>query len=371
MKILNVDYDNCVTNLTSSIQKHYGLEPYYKTNDIIDKYLEKDYDNVIIFLFDAMGNSIIDANTTENHFLRKHRISKMTSTYPPTTASCTISYLTGLNPISTGWLGWASYFKDLNLAVDNFTNEDTYNKELIPGNNIAYNLLKYEKLGSIIEKKTNGKIKYHEVYPVRTFPQTGCKTLDEFADKIINICNNGGKNYIYAYWNNPDGIMHEVGPKNDEVKSCLAKIAKTLKKIQKHTHNTIGIVSADHSMIDVTPICFYTYYDLVSKLALPFTGDARTPMFFLKDKNDKSFETLFNQYFEGKYKLFSKDEVIKMGLFGTGTPHKMFNDLVGDYVAVATDRYYFMQTPDSHFFKGHHAGATDDEASIPLIIIES
>ena len=65
-----IDYDNCITNLTSSIQKHFGLKPNYKTNQIIDKLLsEKEYENVIVFVYDGMGNSIIDKNTTSNHFL--------------------------------------------------------------------------------------------------------------------------------------------------------------------------------------------------------------------------------------------------------------------------------------------------------------
>ena len=31
-----VNYDNCITNLTSSIQKYYNLTPNYKTNELID-----------------------------------------------------------------------------------------------------------------------------------------------------------------------------------------------------------------------------------------------------------------------------------------------------------------------------------------------
>ena len=66
-----INYDNCITNLTSSIQKHYGLIPNYKTNEIADKLLaEKDYENIIILVCDGLGNSIIDKNTTSNHFLQ-------------------------------------------------------------------------------------------------------------------------------------------------------------------------------------------------------------------------------------------------------------------------------------------------------------
>ena len=39
----HIDYDNCITNLTSSIEKHFNLPPHYKTNKVIDDLLiEKD-----------------------------------------------------------------------------------------------------------------------------------------------------------------------------------------------------------------------------------------------------------------------------------------------------------------------------------------
>ena len=115
----NINYDNCITNLTSSLQKHFGIKVNYKTNPIIDDLLkEKDYQNIIVFVFDAMGESIIEKNTTSNHFLQTHKVSSMYSTFPPTTANATTSYMSGLNPITTGWLGWSTYHKDLNMVVE-------------------------------------------------------------------------------------------------------------------------------------------------------------------------------------------------------------------------------------------------------------
>ena len=49
----------------------------------------------------------------------------------------------------------------------------------------------------------------------------------------------------------------------------------------------------------------------------------------------------------------------------------MINEIVGDYVGVAIDKYYFQQTIDYPLFKGHHAGALKEEASIPIIVIKN
>lgn len=365
----HIDYDNCITNLTSSIEKHFNLPPHYKTNKVVDDLLiEKDYENVILIVFDALGNSIIDKNTTENHFLQKHRISTMSSTYPPTTANCTICYQTGLNPITTGWLGWSTYYKDLDLAIDNFPNVNSITKEVILGDNIAERKMPLSLLGDRIASN-NKDVSFYSVWP--SFKENGCKSLKEFEHRIIKLCNQPGRKFIYAYWSEPDSSMHEEGTSTPHIKKILNDIGKSLHRIQRKTKNTIAIISADHSQVDVTPIALYTYYDLLDCLYAPFSCDSRTPFFFVKEERKEEFVRLFNQYFDGKYKLFSKQEIIDNHVFGYGDEHPLFKDIIGDYVGVAIDKYFFLQTPDYPLFKGHHAGALKEEASIPIIVIKN
>lgn len=365
-----VDYNNCITNLTSSIQKHYGLTPNYKTNELIDNLLsEKDYDNVIIFVFDGMGNTIINKNTTKNHYLQKHKIGKMYATFPPTTANCTTAYITGLNPITSGWLGWATYYKDLDLVVDNFPNCLTTTKEKIEGENIAERKLPTKPLGQIIEEETKGEIKFYSVWP--SFKEGGCVSLKQFAHRITKICKQEGKKFIYAYWEQPDYTMHRTGTKNDSIKKILNEIGKVLHGIERKTKNTIGFVSADHGQVDVVPIAFYTYYDVLDCLHAPFSCDARTPFFFVKDGRKEDFKRLFNKYFSDYFDLFTKEEVIEEHLFGYGKENSLYRDIIGDFVAIAKDKYYFMLTPESHNFKGHHAGSLKDEVEIPIIVFKN
>ena len=62
-----------------------------------------------------------------------------------------------------------------------------------------------------------------------------------------------------------------------------------------------------------------------------------------------------------------------MKLFGKGRYHERFHDFVGDYIAVAKSNaiihYKVTGGKEPHHFKGHHAGVTDEEMLIPLIII--
>lgn len=369
-EIKYVDYNNCITNLTSSIQKYYGLEPYYQTNALIDQKLaNKKYQNIILFVFDALGEAIIKKNTTSEHFLQKHHIGTMHSTFPPTTANCTTSYITGLNPITTGWLGWSTYYKDLERAIDNFPNCDSYSKEKIPGANIAEQKLPTVDIGTLIEEKTNHEVKYYSFWP--SFKENGCHSLKDLTHRIVKLCNQEGQKYIYVYWDEPDLTMHKEGTTSKHAKKIINQIGKILRDIERKTKNTFGIVSADHGQVDVTPIAFYTYYDILKTLRAPFSCDSRTAFFFVKEDQKQEFVELFNKNFASYYDLYSKDEVINNHLFGYGEENKLFKDIIGDYVAVAKDRYYFMQTPSSHNFKGHHAGGLEDEYLLPIIVIEN
>lgn len=366
----NIDYDNCITNITSSIQKFYHLKPNYKTNEQLDRILsEKDYDNVVLLILDGCGNAIIDKNTTENHFLRTHRIGTFKSTYPPTTANCTTAYLSGLNPITTNWLGWSTYYNDLNLGVDNFHNKETMSKELVAGENIAYRKMPFTHMGEIISKNSDKNVSYYTVFP--HFVNGGCKSLKEFEHRICKLCNQIGKKYIYAYWDDPDKTMHLEGTNTLNVKKILNSVSKMLHRIERKTKNTLVIVSADHGQIDVVPIALYTYYDLMGCLKGPITCDARTAFFFVKDEKKEEFVRLFKKYFDGMYELFTKDEIINKHIFGYGDENPLYRQTIGDFIAIAKANYFFLISPKSQILKGHHSGPTIDEMSIPLIIIKN
>lgn len=368
-KLSLIDYDHCITNFTSSIQAYYGLKPNYQTNPIVDQYLaEKEYQNVIVMVFDAMGSKIILKNTSENHFLQKHMVSTMKSTYPPTTANCTTAFLSGKNPIETGWLGWSTYFEPIDQCIDNFVNVDSFTKEPFLAFNVADKFIPYEELGRQIEK-ANSDVKYYSLWP--KFKENGCKSLKHLENRLIHLCNQEGRKYIYVYWDEPDATMHEIGTCNNQVKKILNDIAKLLRNVERKTKDSIAFVSADHGQLDVVEIPLYTYFDLYSCLKRVPSIDSRTPNFFIKEEKKEQFKEKFNQYFHDQFLLLSHDEILSRNLFGPGKAHPLVDSMIGDFVAIATDHYYFTYSVNGHHFSGHHAGLTEDELQIPIIVLHN
>jgi hypothetical protein len=83
----------------------------------------------------------------------------------------------------------------------------------------------------------------------------------------------------------------------------------------------------------------------------------------------EEFKRLFNHYFKDYYQLFTKEEFLSSNLLGYGVKHEKVDDFIVDFVGVATSDYIFIFKKDAMIMKGQHAGFTDDENEVPLIII--
>lgn len=362
------NYENCISNLMSSIQKYYGIKPSHKTLEVADKILsKKQYKNVIVMVFDGMGKSIIDKHLDGSSFIYKHQIDTMSSVIPCTTAAATISYRSALNPIETGWLGWSLYMKDIDRNVDIFSSRDSQTREPI-GFDCGEKYIPYTCVGEQIILQ-NPDHHYYELWPA--FKPNGCKNLRVLYKQLKKLLKKDENKFIYIYWDQPDHDIHDFGTTDKHVYKNLKKIDRFLSKVYKKSKDTVAFISADHGLTDVVPILLHTYYELLATLTRMPSMDARCTSFSVKKGCEKRFVKLFNSYFEGKFILLSKKEALKLKVFGTGNPHEMADSILGDYIAFAIDKYYFSFSLDGNLFKGHHAGLTKEEMIVPLISFDN
>lgn len=90
-----------------------------------------------------------------------------------------------------------------------------------------------------------------------------------------------------------------------------------------------------------------------------------------RKRKKNSSSTNLKKAFGDKFLLWTKEQVLQKQLFGTGTPHPNFEKMLGDYLAIAIDDLSIYSTKEeADFFIGVHAGLTEDEMTIPLIIVE-
>jgi len=362
MKVVFPNYNNCLTNVTNSILKYFGVLTYHETLKELDDYLnEKEYKNVVLILYDGMGSNLMNRNLDSKSFLIKNKIKDINAVFPPTTVASTTSVLSGLNPCEHGWLGWDMYYKEEDITASMFTNIKKGTEELAASYNLAKKYYPYTSILELLEPKVN--VSYVSLYGGISY-----NDLCDMHNKIKGICLNSGRQFVYAYYEEPDHTMHNLGTDNEEVKNIFQDINNKTQELCENLHDTLVIVVADHGHMNSDMIALSDYPDIKNLLVRDIAIEGRACTFYVKEDKKQEFLKLFKKYFEEYFMLFSHEEVIDKKLFGDGREHIRFRESFGDYMAIAKSNKYFRWDENDKQFVSTHAGLTEDEVLVPLIV---
>lgn len=366
MKVKN-NYNECLTNLACSIRKHFELDYNHNTLDYIDKLLEeKQPKNVIVMLFDGMGSRILERTLPGDAFFIKNKYKDITTVFPATTTAATQSMRSGLNPVEHGWMGWNTYIEPIDKTITLFLNtekgsEETCNEFL----NIKDNVLYQDFIPSLINKE--GIYSSIELFP---FGPDAYNGLDDMLSRIKELSKQEGKKYIYAYDDQPDGTMHDFGPDSIEAQTLIKERNEKVEKLCSELEDSIVIIVADHGHIKVEHIFLNEYPELLNMLERTTALEQRAVAFKIKEGQKENFVNLFNELFGKYFTLYTKEDVIESKLFGDGTPCSIFEPALGDFIAIAENSNKCLVVDGDDILVSQHAGYTDDEIYVPLIIID-
>lgn len=381
--ILMPNYEHSILNLITSILKNYEVETKYNGLEIIDKLLKKKYKNVVLAIFDGMGENILTHNSPNGIFL-KNKIDTITSVYPSTTVAAMTTYYSGRPPIETGWITWSQYFKEYGRNIDVLLEKDTYTGEKLEVKNLKISdIIGYKTIYEQIEEQ-NGNIKTYEITPsycVKKGKTTiTADTIENMCKNIIELCKNNENKFIMAYNDNPDGVNHENGCYSQETKEFILEAEKEFEKMINELKgtDTLVIISADHGHQNISEtIDILELEEIQECLTMPATLEARTVGFFVKNNKRKEFEDTFNKIFKDKFILYSREEFLENNFLGFGEKHKKVDDFIGDYIAIAISDTRIrlgtylsreMKKPDES--KSIHSGLTRNEMEVPLIVFD-
>ena len=372
---MKVNYDECITNVACSILKYFNCNYYHKTIPILDEILnEKNPENIILILFDGMGSRILDKTLDKDSFLIKNRIKEITSVFPSTTASSTLSIQTGLNPSEHGWLGWSNYISPINKIIQLFwevekgqSPKNDKNEEFLK---IKENYLSPKLLVDIIKEKN------YDTYSISPYSDYKYKTLNQMFNIIkekLEIKNNK-KKFMYVYNPEPDSTMHRYGCDSEEAKKLILERDKKLEVFYNKylDKNSLMIIVADHGHINGDHIYLSDYPDIKDLMETSIFGEARCPMFKIKEGKQNEFRELFDKYFGNYFDLLPKEEIINKQIFGDikYQENKLFNSSLGDFIAINKNNDNKVLLDDNDFqMTSVHGGNSDDEIYIPLIVL--
>ena len=359
------DYNNCIANLANSVLKKFGIDEVRKTLHLLDLYLEKEYENIVVILLDGMGKSIIDRNLEKDGFFQTHLVGTYSSVFPPTTVASTTSVMSGRNPCEHGWLGWDCYYPQIEKNVTVFLNLESGTENPAADYNVAWKFCGYKNIMFKINE-AGGK-----AYGVAPFSEPFPDSFEKICAQIKNLCKSPGRKYIYGYWNEPDNTMHRKGCYGQEAKHVLLQLEKQVQQLSGELNDTLIIVTADHGHMDSKGVTLENYPHIMECLVRLPSIEPRALNLFVKAEKKEQFESEFRKVFGDKFLLWTKQHVLDTHLFGMGIEHTYFRDMLGDYLAIAVDDLSIYNTrEEAGHFIGVHAGLTEDEMTIPLIVIK-
>lgn len=367
MAIKYPDYRNSIMNVSNTFLHHYGIETPYNGIPELEHALQSNPDHIIYVLLDGLGTNIIKKHLKESDGLRKYMVKEITSVFPPTTVAATNSVLSGQPPITTGYLGWVQYFKQVDSNVTVFLNTDFYNPKVSFDYSIRDEHLSYKNIMTQINEARS------DVDAGSIVPKIIGGTTESFGDAVEQVLlstQNKDQTFTYLYWTNPDLTEHQYGTDGKEtieVLHCLNRDFEEL--IENVPDNTMVVAIADHGLTDVEELFISKYKDLLSMLKRKPSIEPRAINFFVKDGMLEAFKEEFNKHFKDVYMLLTKQELLDQELLGIGEKHELLDMFLGDYIGIATSNILFSLNGKKSY-KAHHAGLLDDEMMVPLIIFQ-
>jgi hypothetical protein len=348
--------------------------------------------HIVLLVVDGLGNGIVTRHGPDST-LARHRVGTLTSVFPSTTASAIPTFLTGLPPQAHGLTGWHMWFQEINqtLAVLPLTPRGAPPAAWLPaGTALPPKLFSHAPLSRFLAGRAWTVVpqdimdssfnRFHTAGAERV----GYKgTAELFAGiehcvaEASKVDTHGLPTYIHAYYPNLDGLMHEVGTRDDRVPKLLAHLDAEFAACcgRLAGSGVTFIVTADHGFIDAPPerlIDLDQHPELAALLVRPLCGERRIAYAYVEHSKQLAFETYVKRHLGHACEILSNQDFLAEGWLGPGPTHPQLATRIGDFVLLMKDDWTikdWMEGEKHYGQLGVHGGASEAEMLVPLVIL--
>lgn len=362
-----IDYTNNIVGISNSILRYFGLSTLNESDSLVDEYLKENQpENIILILCDGLGYNYLNNNFNKDLFMIKNQIKSLSSVFPTTTVAATTSVLTGLYPNQHCWLGWDNYISEIDKVITMFLNKekDTDNYLKVP--DYCKKIFPYKTILDYINESDIAKSFF-----VSPYADIKYNNFEDMCNKIKSICDKSGKKFIYAYYENPDALMHKYGLNSQEVDENILMIDNEVEKLNNMLKESVVMIIADHGLTNNKYIYIEDDKELFDCLAHTTSIDSRAAMMFLKKDMKEKFLSIFEKKYGNDFILISRKDIIENKLFGIGNNHEKFESCLGDYIAISISNVSLKYKRIGHKLLANHSGLTSDEVDVPLILTKT
>ncbi|QTQ35151.1 Type I phosphodiesterase / nucleotide pyrophosphatase domain-containing protein [Aromatoleum petrolei] len=336
---------------------------------------------LVFILIDGLGDMFLQ-RTGAGGLLLKHRTGRLTSVFPSTTASAVTCTMTGLAPARHGLTGWFIRDRRFGGVIAPLPTVQRggapLRGPLAVTRLFAYRtLFQRRKRRAIFVSPRELAFSPYSRRHSRGASTLGYKGLQGLIDTIVGAIRGNAAQpiLVHAYYPTFDGLSHAYGCNSAEVATHFARIdaafGQLLDRLQGS--DTDVVLTADHGFIDSPPervIELQTLPDLQTTLTAPLFGERRTAFCAVRQGAEHDFELLTRECLTGKATVARSDELIDLGLFGPGKPHRRLRERIGTHALLMEPGWTIrdhVAGEQEHAMIGVHGGLSPDEMWIPLI----
>jgi hypothetical protein len=344
-------------------------------------------DHYLFVLLDGLGMNLI-RRLEEGAFLRRHFRREILAVCPSTTACALTSVATAHWPAQHAATGWFTHVAERGFTmttlpfVDRFANDRLTDRGLgvsdilpLPAVQTRMNVPTMTFLPISIQNTAYAR------YSRGDCPASGYDSIPNAIDQVAAyIATTNSRAYTHLYIPDVDTACHHHGTISPRVMEVVGQIDEQLQRLATMlTGRARMVISADHGLIDV-PVAHHMslFHDdpLMRLLEVPPSGDARLPVFHLKQGARDEFATRFHERFGHSMRLLSTDEAAEIHLFGPEPFSRIARGRFGDFIGIAIRNATLHYVPHRvapvdkprEPYLAQHAGLSPDEMQVPLVI---
>jgi predicted AlkP superfamily pyrophosphatase or phosphodiesterase len=365
------------------------------------------YDHVILFIVDGFGWRFFDHYLPRSPFLKRivddGIASKLTAQFPSTTAAHVTCANTGLSVAESGVFEWFYYEPKLDRVITpllfSFAGDKQINTlkktkikptDLYPSQTLYQALQKEDIVSYVLQHESICHSPYSQVMFQGAHP-IPFSHLEEALIKLKDLQRSirDKRAYFYVYHGDIDSAGHRKGIFSEPFEAAVREWQRIMdayvQEMKKETKaKTACLVIADHGMTVVDPkTTFYLNLEIPEcttwikrnkegRLIVP-GGSCRDFFLYIKPESLTEAMRVLKERLKGRALVFSIEELIEEGLFGTGRLSPTFLKRVGNVVLLPFEGesiwWYEKNRFEQHFY-AMHGGLTPHEMEIPFLFFE-
>jgi hypothetical protein len=338
---------------------------------------------IVLCVIDGLGAELLQAHG-QAKWLDGFSCTKITSVYPPTTASALTTFMSGLAPQQHGITGWFVHFRAIETVMAVLPFVPRHRRAPLLNSKISlptlvdcpsfFNEINPASITLQPKEIVNSEFSRHLA---RGAQRVSYKSLDDFVFQLKRACRGEtDAKYIYAYWPELDRLAHLHGPSAEPTQRHVYELGVALESIAKECrkHGALLIVTADHGFIDsgnAERVDLNRHPSLSDTLNLPLCGEPRTAFCYVKSTMAPLFENYVKDTLKSQATLIPSQKLVDDAWFGLGTPHPELNTRIGNYTLQMLQRYTIRDQVPGELdiqLQGVHGGISAAEQLVPLLV---